>query len=147
MIPSDILSSALSIMAWSHAKQVDKAGMPYVLHPLEVMRNLGPTKDKELQCIALLHDVIEDTDTDYTDLRSADMSERVIAGVRALTKVKGQTYEQYKAAVKANPDAVRVKLADLGHNCDLTRLDTPTAKDLARVEKYLAFAAELRALV
>lgn len=92
--------------------------------------------DEELQAIAVLHDVIEDTDVTYQDLRDVGMSERVIEGVRCLTKVKGQTSEEYLQVICSNRDAMLVKLADLRHNTDIRRLKGVTEKDIKRVEKY-----------
>jgi DNA polymerase/3'-5' exonuclease PolX len=73
------------------------------------------------------------------------MSERVIEGIRALTKMPGQTYEEYKEAVFANKDAMRVKMADLRHNTDVRRLKGVSEKDLARMAKYLQFFSEIKA--
>jgi (p)ppGpp synthase/HD superfamily hydrolase len=101
------------------------------------------SEDEELQCIALGHDVIEDTDVTYKDLKEAGMTDRIISGIRALTKVPGQTYEEYKEGVFANVDAMKVKLADLRHNTDVRRLKGVSEKDIARMEKYHRFYLEL----
>ena len=82
----------------AHAEQMDKGGNPYILHPLAVMALLN-TDDEELQCIALLHDAVEDTKTTYKELRDAGMSERVILGVRAMTKQRGQTFDEYRDGI------------------------------------------------
>jgi (p)ppGpp synthase/HD superfamily hydrolase len=103
------------------------------------------TDDEELMCIALGHDVIEDTSVTYKDLRDAGISERVIAGIAALTKQPGQTYDEYKERVFANEDAMQVKMADLRHNTDIRRLKGVTEKDLARMAKYQMFYLELKA--
>jgi len=92
--------------------------------------------DEEVQCIALLHDVIEDTNITYDDFRTIGMSERVITAVKCLTKIDGQTYEQYKEAIFSNRDAMRVKLADLRHNSDIRRLKGIKQKDIERLVKY-----------
>jgi (p)ppGpp synthase/HD superfamily hydrolase len=102
------------------------------------------TDDEELQCMALLHDVVEDTDTTYNDLIYADMSLRVVEGIRALTKERGYTYDQYKAKIFKNRDAMQVKMADLRHNTDIRRLKGVTPKDLERMAKYHTFYLELR---
>ena len=140
----EMLSKMLIIMVNAHAGQFDKGGNPYALHPLKVMHYLK-SDDEELMCIALGHDVIEDTSVTYLDLRNAGISERVIDAVRALTKVPGQTYDEYKANVFSNVDAMRVKLCDLRHNTDIRRLKGVTDKDIARVAKYHLFYAELSA--
>jgi (p)ppGpp synthase/HD superfamily hydrolase len=103
------------------------------------------TTDEELMCMALGHDVIEDTSVTFKDLREAGMSERVIKGLRALTKMPGQTYDEYKEVVFTNPDAMRVKLADLRHNTDIRRLKGISEKDVARMAKYHQFFMEIKA--
>lgn len=115
----------------------DQGGVPYILHCLKVMHYLK-SEDDELQQIAVGHDLIEDRykTVTYQRLREMGFSERVIDGIRCLTKVPGETKEEYLAKVLSNPDAIRVKLADLRHNSDIRRLKGVTAKDLARIEKY-----------
>ena len=141
----EMLDKALLIATNAHHGQFDKGGNPYILHPLKVMHYLK-TDDEELMCTALMHDVIEDTNTTYQDLREAGISERVINALRCLTKQRGQTYEEYQQAVFSNYDAVRVKMADLRHNTDIRRLKGVTEKDIARITKYQMFYTELKAL-
>lgn len=138
----EMLAKMLVLATNAHSGQFDRGGSPYILHPLKVMHYLK-TDDEELQCIALGHDVIEDTSTTYQDLRDAGMSDRVIEGIRALTKVPGQTYEEYKEGVFANEDAMRVKVCDLRHNTDIRRLKGVTEKDIERMAKYQKFYIEL----
>lgn len=138
------LAVMLVIVTNGHAGQFDKGGNPYILHPLKVMHYLK-SEDEELQCVALGHDVIEDTKVTYKDLRDAGISERVIAAIRCLTKQPGQTLEEYKEAVFSNVDAMRVKLADLRHNTDIRRLKGVTPKDLERMAKYHLFYTEIQA--
>lgn len=125
-----------------HFGMYDKGGLPYILHPLTVMHRLR-TEDEELQCIAVGHDLMEDCEVTYGDLYTEGMSKRVIAGITALTKRPQQTYDEYKAAVKSNPDAIRVKIEDLRHNSDIRRLKGVTQKDIDRVERYQKFFLEL----
>ena len=139
----EMLAKALHLATNAHNGQFDKGGNPYILHPLKVMHYLKTT-DEELQCIALLHDVIEDTSTTYADLAAEGLSLRVIEGVQALTKQKGYSYEHYKDQVFANRDAMQVKMADLRHNTDIRRLKGVKQKDLERMAKYQAFYLELR---
>lgn len=139
-----MLDKMLVIATNAHAGQFDRGGNPYILHPLKVMHYLK-TDDEELMCIALGHDVIEDTKVTYRDLRDAGISERVIAGIRALTKLPGQTYDEYKEGVFANVDAMRVKMADLRHNTDIRRLKGISEKDIERMVKYQKFYLELQA--
>lgn len=93
MKKGEMLSKAILIATNAHHGQFDRGGNPYILHPLKVLHYLN-SNDEELMCIAVLHDVIEDSDVTYKDLVNAGMSVRVIAGVKALTKVPGQTYEE-----------------------------------------------------
>lgn len=143
MKKGEMLDKMLVIATNAHHGQFDKGGNPYILHPLKVMHYLK-SDDEELMCMALGHDVIEDTDVTYKDLRDAGMTERIIAGITALTKQRGQTYEEYKQCIFASEDAMRVKMADLRHNTDIRRLKGVTEKDLARVAKYHTFYLEIR---
>lgn len=116
-----MLNDMLVLATTKHAGQYDRGGNPYILHPLTVMQYLETT-DEELQCIAVAHDLVEDTDVTLDELREMGFSERVIAGIAALTKVDGESYDDYKIRVKANPDAIKVKMQDLRHNSDIRRL-------------------------
>ena len=138
-----MLGKMLVLVTNAHAGQFDKGGKPYILHPLKVMHYLK-TDDEELMCIALGHDVVEDTKTTYADLRESGISDRVIEGIRALTKVPGETLDEYKDRVFANVDAMRVKSCDLRHNSDIRRLKGVTEKDIARVAKYMQFYSEIQ---
>lgn len=142
MKKGDLLNKMLIIMVNAHAGQFDKGGNPYALHALKVMHYLK-SDDEELMCIALGHDIIEDTAVTYKDLREAGMTDRIINGIRALTKVPGQTLDEYKAGVFANIDAMLVKKSDLRHNTDIRRLKGVTEKDLARMAKYHVFYLEI----
>jgi len=137
-----MLNAAITIAAAAHADQYDRGGVPYLMHPLAVMYHLA-TNDEELKVIAILHDVIEDTDVTYEDLRNVGISDRAIAGIAAMTKLPGETYAEYKIKVMSNRDAMRVKIADLWHNSDIRRLKGVSEKDIARVEKYQKFYLEL----
>ena len=128
----------------AHAGQYDKGGNPYILHPFKVMHYLK-SDDEELQCIALGHDIIEDTDVTYLQLVEGGFTERVIQGIRDLTKLPGETYNEYKLRVMSNEDAMKVKMADLRHNTDIRRLKGVTEKDLVRIEKYHRFYLEIAA--
>lgn len=138
-----MLSKMIVLMCEAHKGQYDKAGKPYYYHPLTVMQSLK-TDDEELMMIALGHDLLEDTTITVDDLIIAGFSARVISGIIALTKQKGQSYDEYKAKVFSSEDAMRVKLADLEHNMDLTRLPSFTDKDLVRLDKYRKFRKEIR---
>jgi (p)ppGpp synthase/HD superfamily hydrolase len=138
-----MLSAAILLATNAHAGQYDKAGQPYILHPLKVLHYTKST-DEELQCIAVLHDVVEDCDVSWEDLVRAGMSDRVIRGVMALTKQRGQSYDEYKSLVFANADAMRVKLVDLRHNSDIRRLKGISERDKARILRYHEFAFEIQ---
>jgi len=140
----EMLDKMLGIVTNAHHGQFDKGGKPYILHPLRVMSFLKED-DEELQCIALGHDVIEDTKVTYQELRDAGISERVIVGIEALTKQAGYSYEDYKKQVFGNIDAMKVKLCDLRHNTDIRRLKGVTEKDIDRMVKYQKFYLEIQA--
>jgi (p)ppGpp synthase/HD superfamily hydrolase len=142
MKKGELLGKMLVIATNAHSGQYDRGGNPYILHPLKVMHYLK-SEDEELQCIALGHDVIEDTDVSYQQLVAEGFTERIIQGIRTLTKLPGETYDEYKVRVMENVDAMKVKLADLRHNSDIRRLKGVTEKDLARIEKYHRFYLEI----
>lgn len=151
-----MLAKMLVIATNAHAGQFDKGGNPYILHPLKVLHYLK-SDDEELQCIALGHDVIEDCSgkivfiggvektISYKMLREEGMSERVIAGIAGVTKLPGQTQEEYEDGVCANVDCMRVKKSDLRHNSDIRRLKGVTDKDIARIAKYMKLHARIDA--
>ena len=129
------LERAIEIAAAIHAGQTDKGGAPYILHPLRVMLRVARGAQ---QIVAVLHDVVEDSDGKITfdDLAREGFSREVIDGVRAVTKIDGESYEAFIARAALDPVGKAVKLADLAENSDLSRIDRPTQKDLERVEKY-----------
>lgn len=146
MKKGEMLSLALMKATEWHFGQFDKGGNPYILHPLKVMYYLK-TEDEELQCIALLHDVVEDCGVTYQQLRDLGFSERVIAGIKGMTKLPGETYDEAMARIMSNIDSVKVKLCDLRHNSDIRRLKGVTEKDIKRIEKYQKMYSVLKELV
>jgi (p)ppGpp synthase/HD superfamily hydrolase len=144
MQKGELLSKALSIAIKAHEHQYDKGGVPYVLHVLAVMHYLKAEEDEELQCIALLHDTVEDTGTTYQFLEEQGMTSRIISGVDGMTKRRGETLEQYKARVMSSIDTIRVKMCDLRHNSDIRRLKGLTEKDFKRTQAYHIFYSELK---
>lgn len=116
-----------------HADQTDKAGAPYTKH-LEAVADAF--SNDTLQAIAWLHDILEDTDCKAEDLRAFGFSESIVKSVIDLTRREEEAYEDYIRRLSENPLAVQVKLADLHHNMDLSRLSEVTQKDLKRLEKY-----------
>lgn len=127
------LEHAIVLAAKAHQGQVDKAGAPYILHPLRVMLRLTGVEER---IIAVLHDVVEDCGWTFERLRTEGFSDRVIAAIDSLTRRPNETYEQFVLRAASNPLARRVKLADLRDNCDLSRITNPTPKDHERIEKY-----------
>lgn len=134
MIYTDMTKKALKLCFDIHKKQVDKSGLPYVFHPFHLAEQM---ETEETTIVALLHDVVEDSDLTLEDLRQMGFGDTVIAALALLTHDPAVEYMDYVRAVKDNPIARAVKLADLRHNSDLTRLDTVDEKALARREKYL----------
>ncbi|TNC80869.1 MAG: GTP pyrophosphokinase [Oleiphilus sp.] len=130
------LALAIDLAVDAHRGQVDRAGMPYILHPLYVMQQC--IYDLELAAIAVLHDVVEDSTYTAHMLRDMGFSERVLSALDLLTRKEGTSYDEYIDHISTNYDALRVKLKDLNHNSDLTRLGKVSPKDLERAEKYHA---------
>ena len=124
---------AYEIAKKSHLGQVDKAGEDYIKHPEKVASFV---KTDEEKAVAYLHDVIEDTELTLEDLNKYDFSKEVLEAVDIITKKRGEDYQSYLNSVKKNKLARAVKLADLRHNSDLTRLIKVTEKDIKRKEKY-----------
>ena len=129
----DDIKLAHEIAKRAHKGQVDKAGAPYILHPETVASFV--TKD-DGKIVAYLHDVIEDTPCQLRDLENAGFSSEIIKAVDLLTRKTGQSYKQYLKLVKTNELARVVKLADLKHNSDLSRLTHVTENDIKRLKKY-----------
>jgi (p)ppGpp synthase/HD superfamily hydrolase len=143
MKKGELLDKAIVIATNAHHGQLDKGGKPYILHPLSVM-NMLATEDEELMAIGLLHDVVEDTKVTYKDLRDAGMTERVIDGIRGMTKLPGQTLDEYKEQVFSNVDTMKVKSCDLRHNSDFRRLKGVSEKDIERMAKYQVFYFQIQ---
>ena len=133
MIYTDNTKKALKLCFEAHKDQVDKCGMPYVFHPFHLADQM---KDEITTVVALLHDVVEDTDDTLDDLRCMGFPEKAIEALTLLTHDPAVPYMDYVAAIKPNPVARTVKLADLYHNSDLLRLDEIDEQALERVEKY-----------
>lgn len=129
------LDKAIALAAAAHVGQVDKAGAPYILHPLRVMLAV---EGEHAKMAAVLHDVVEDTDVTIADLSRAGFPKPVIAAVIALTKLPGMSRLEAARMAAADPIARVVKLADLADNMRLERFASPSASDIARVEEYRA---------
>ena len=133
MIYTSLTKKALKFAFDAHCGQTDKAGLPYIHHPLHVAEQMT---DELSAAAALLHDVMEDCNVSCEDLRKAGFPESLIVTLCHLTHAKDVPYLDYIRALRTDPVAVRVKLADLAHNSDLSRMDVITEKDKLRVQKY-----------
>ncbi len=128
-----LIELALHRALKAYGGKVDKAGKPYILHPLRLAARLD---DQISQAVALLHDVIEDSDTTEDDLRDDGFPESVISAVVALTRRKGESYEAFIDRVRVHPLARKIKLPDIEDNMNLLRLNAVSEKDLQRIAKY-----------
>ena len=134
MIYTDKTKEALKLCFDAHKEQVDKSGLPYVFHPFHLAESMT---DEATTIVALLHDVVEDSDYTFEDLAQMEFGDEVMDALKLLTHGDGVDYMEYVRAIKGNPIAKAVKLADLTHNSDLTRLDKVDDKALERRNKYL----------
>lgn len=129
------LERAIEIAAKAHAGQVDKAGQPYILHPIRVILSVQSLHER---LAAILHDVVEDTEWSFDTLADAGFPPDVVEAVRALTKLPGETRLQAAQRAVQNPIARVVKLADVADNMDISRIPEPTERDFARLREYQA---------
>ncbi len=141
-----MLNMMLVLATNKHSGQFDRGGNPYILHPLRVMYQLK-TDDEELNCIALGHDLVEDTDVTYKQLKDMGFTDRIIAGIRALTKLPGEDYDDAMLRITSNKDSIKVKIQDVRHNSDIRRLKGITEKDVARIAKYHKMFMTLKEIV
>ncbi len=123
---------ALQIAKEAHAGQVDKAGKDYILHPMTVASYMDTDVEKT---IAYLHDVLEDTSVTVDELRN-HFSNEIVDTVITLTHRKDESYFEYIQRISKSKLAKKVKVADLLHNLDITRIKEPTKQDYERLEKY-----------
>ena len=130
---SERVQSALDIAVRAHKGQKDRAGKADINHPMTVASKVMP--DESAVIVALLHDVVEDTGVSFSDLKGLLKSDEMKA-LKLLTRSKSMDYMEYVKRIKGNPLATKVKLADLSHNSDLSRLKNPSEKDMERLEKY-----------
>ena len=133
MIYTGLTKKAMKLCFEAHKDQKDKSGLPYVHHPFHLAEQME-TEDTTI--VALLHDVVEDTEYTLDDIRAMGFPERIIEALSYMTHDSAVPYLDYVAKIKENPIATAVKLADLKHNSDLSRLDVVDEKALERVEKY-----------
>lgn len=134
MIYTEMTKKALKICFNAHKEQVDKTGLPYVFHPFHLAEQMD---DEDSVCVALLHDTVEDTDITFDDLINEGFNTNVINALKLLTHNDGSDYMDYVRKIKTNPLAAKVKLADLKHNSDLTRLNLSLDKIPPKYDMYL----------
>ena len=133
MIYTPLTKKAITLAYQAHLGQVDKGGSPYILHPFYLATQMT---DEITCCVALLHDVVEDTAITFAALKEQGFPKEVVKALRLLTHHKQEPYEDYIQKIAGNPIAKKVKLADLHHNSILTRLEKVDEKALAQKEKY-----------
>lgn len=133
MIYTDLTKQAMKIAFEAHKDQVDKSGMPYICHPIHLAEQMD---DEHSTCVALLHDTVEDTDMTFEKLEECGFPKDVIDSLKLLTHDDSVPYMEYVKGIRDNQTAKKVKLADLAHNSDLTRLNFVDDKARKRIEKY-----------
>lgn len=133
MLYTELTIKAMKIAYEAHKEQYDKGGVPYIFHPYHLAEQL----DEEYEiCVALMHDVVEDTDITLEDIANAGFPQEVVDAVGLMTKNKGEDYFEYVRRVKNNSITRKVKLLDLKHNSDPTRLVNGKEKSEKQLEKY-----------
>lgn len=133
MLYTPLTKKALKISFEAHKDKYDKSGIAYVYHPYEVASNVRTESEV---CVALLHDVVEDTTITFEYLIAEGFSSEIIDALRLMTHNDGTHYYDYIRKIKQNSIAKNVKLADLKHNSTISRLDKITEKDVERLKKY-----------
>ncbi len=133
MLYTTLTKKAYKIAFEAHRDQLDKTGLPYIHHPLHLAAQMT---DEVTTCVALLHDVVEDSDMTFEDLAAMGFGGEILEALRLMTHDDDTPYMDYVREIKKNPIAATVKRADLMHNSDTSRLDVVTEKDIQRVEKY-----------
>ena len=134
MNEQELLEKAIAIALEAHQGQRDRRGVAYILHPVRVMCRLDDVTEKT---VAILHDVVEDTDWTFKDLEEAGFPRTVLDALDSVTKRDGEAYEDFVKRSANNPLGRKVKLADLEDNMDLRRLREVTEEDKARLQKYV----------
>ena len=133
MIYTELTKKALKICFNAHKEQVDKTGMPYVFHPFHLAEQMDC---EDSVCVALLHDVVEDSSVTFEDLIKEGFNNNIISALKLLTHNDGTPYMEYVKKIKENQIATKVKLADLKHNSDLSRLDLEVDEKPKKYELY-----------
>ena len=133
MLYTDATKKAMKLCFEAHKDQVDQSGMPYVFHPFHLAEQMH---DEDSTVVALLHDVVEDTPYTLEDLKEMGFNRAVLEAVTLLTHLPQVSYEVYLEGIKKNPLAKTVKLADIAHNSDQTRLDADDPRAGYWAKKY-----------
>ena len=141
MIYTTATKKALRMCFDAHKEQEDKSGLPYVFHPFHLAEQM---QDETTTIVALLHDVVEDTDYTLEKLKKEGFGDVVIDALALLTHDDDTPYMDYVARIKENPVAKAVKLADLAHNSDLSRMDAIDEKVMERYRNYQEAIALLK---
>jgi (p)ppGpp synthase/HD superfamily hydrolase len=127
------LDKAILIATEAHAGQVDKAGQPYILHPLRLMLKFQSEVER---IVAIMHDVVEDSDITLDNLKSFGFSSEVVNAIDCLTKKTAECYDDFISRISSNELAIKIKIEDIKDNMDLTRLNQIDQNDIARIERY-----------
>ena len=139
------LERAIEIAQEAHKGVKDKGGHDYIHHPIRVMHAMSNDQEK---IVAILHDVVEDSDWTFDRLKEEGFEDSVIESLRCVTKYsEEEDYQEFIKRAATNKIATKVKIADIEDNLDLSRLGTLTEKDLIRIEKYKKALQYLKALV
>ena len=136
-----MLDRAIEIAKIAHEGQVDKGGHPYIDHPFRVMNNVETVEEK---IVAVLHDAVEDSDLTIEDLKAAGFNEVIVEAIAAITKQEGEKRKDYLKRVMNNSLALKVKIADMSDNADISRIPNPTDKDKERTRIYKKNILRLR---
>jgi (p)ppGpp synthase/HD superfamily hydrolase len=127
------LERAIEIAVSAHKGQIDKSGNPYILHPLRIMFSLESEEEK---IVGVLHDVVEDSDWGFDNLRKEGFSDTVMEALKSVTEIDGEDYSDFIERAYKNPIGRNVKIADISDNLDIKRISEPTERDFERLKKY-----------
>lgn len=136
MVYTELTKKAMQLAYERHAGQTDRGGMPYIFHPMHIAEQMSTERET---CVALLHDILEDTDTTPQELRDMGFPDEWVDDIKYLTKAPTESYDDYITLLARHSVPRKVKLADLLHNSDLTRLKKVTDKDVERMHKYIKY--------
>jgi (p)ppGpp synthase/HD superfamily hydrolase len=135
------LERAIEIAVSAHKGQVDKAGAPYIMHPLRVMMSLSTEAER---IVGVLHDVVEDSDWNFELLKEEGFEDQILVALASVTAIPGESYDDFIVRAASNPIGKQVKIADLKDNMDMKRISDPTDRDFERLKKYSRSLAYLQ---